>query len=264
MPIHKVPASFLLPRNLSQEQVDTAKSHKFLWDISQIKQISNEIVRPVSSNTQLNDIEHKKLSQCEDALVKTRNIFKGGLYKSPNKIRLNRTADHLISAKNKLIELRRESTSEAEMMYRSINNKIGNCGELTNIAYILLYKLGLNPHYVELDDLKTGRFDHALCQVTINKIQYFIDPWSNIICRRENFLDSLSNKFILWGSKGKYISMDIPRNVIAKYLLEKDRCVLKDYIVNINDIRNLEVVSEGPKSRLNLLSKNPVLYQLNG
>lgn len=262
MPIHKVPTSLLLPQNINQYQEDSAKDPKSLWSIHQIKQISHEIARPISANTQLNEVERKKLGLCEDVLVKVRNIFKGGLYKSPNKIRLNRTVDELFASRDKLIKLRNEATSEAEMMYQSINNKIGNCGELANIAYTLLFKSGLNPLYIEFVNFKTEQFDHALCQVTINNIKYFIDPWSNIICRREDYLDTLSNKLISWSSKGKYISMGIPRNIVAKYLVEKDKLILIDYIININDVRNLEVVSEGVKARLNLLSTNPALSQL--
>lgn len=178
------------------------------------------------------------LKKADDCLLQTRSYFKGSPNKSANKIRLNRTVQQHQNCLEQLSKNRAIKDKKAFLL-AAIQSKTGNCGELAEICYVLSCHAGLNPNFVRLIDVKNKRFDHIFCQIAINGQDYNIDPWANIVCKKEDYNDLLKTKIADWNSKGKYLAQDLNWSNIGSYLETKNSEILGENKITMVDIDNM-------------------------
>lgn len=198
------------------------------------------------------------LKKADDCLLQTRSYFKGSPNKSANKIRLNRTVQQHQNCLEQLSKNRAIKDKKAFLL-AAIQSKTGNCGELAEICYVLSCHAGLNPNFVRLIDVKNKRFDHIFCQIAINGQDYNIDPWANIVCKKEDYNDLLKTKIADWNSKGKYLAQDLNWSNIGSYLETKN----SENKITMVDIDNMVEVYNGKYNDLDKLAEASFLRRSN-
>ncbi|MEQ4660509.1 hypothetical protein AB7Z36_17070 [Providencia rettgeri] len=202
------------------------------------------------------------LKKADDCLLQTRSYFKGSPNKSANKIRLNRTVQQHQNCLEQLSKNRAIKDKKAFLL-AAIQSKTGNCGELAEICYVLSCHAGLNPNFVRLIDVKNKRFDHDFCQIAINGQDYNIDPWANIVCKKEDYNDLLKTKIADWNSKGKYLAQDLNWSNIGSYLETKNSEILGENKITMVDIDNMVEVYNGKYNDLDKLAEASFLRRSN-
>ncbi|BBV01780.1 hypothetical protein AB6H26_15505 [Providencia hangzhouensis] len=202
------------------------------------------------------------LKKADDCLLQTRSYFKGSPNKSANKIRLNRTVQQHQNCLEQLSKNRAIKDKKAFLL-AAIQSKTGNCGELAAICYVLSCHAGLNPNFVRLIDVKNKRFDHVFCQIAINGQDYNIDPWANIVCKKEDYNDLLKTKIADWNSKGKYLAQDLNWSNIGSYLETKNSEILGENKITMVDIDNMVEVYNGKYNDLDKLAEASFLRRSN-
>lgn len=202
------------------------------------------------------------LKKADDCLLQTRSYFKGSPNKSANKIRLNRTVQQHQNCLEQLSKNRAIKDKKAFLL-AAIQSKTGNCGELAEICYVLSCHAGLNPNFVRLIDVKNKRFDHIFCQIAINGQDYNIDPWANIVCKKEDYNDLLKTKIADWNSKGKYLAQDLNWSNIGSYLETKNSEILGENKITMVDIDNMVEVYNGKYNDLDKLAEASFLRRSN-
>ncbi|MGJ7973542.1 hypothetical protein ACK2MR_12085 [Providencia hangzhouensis] len=202
------------------------------------------------------------LKKADDCLLQTRSYFKGSPNKSANKIRLNRTVQQHQNCLEQLSKNRAIKDKKAFLL-AAIQSKTGNCGELAEICYVLSCHAGLNPNFVRLIDVKNKRFDHVFCQIAINGQDYNIDPWANIVCKKEDYNDLLKTKIADWNSKGKYLAQDLNWSNIGSYLETKNSEILGENKITMVDIDNMVEVYNGKYNDLDKLAEASFLRRSN-
>ncbi|PCQ38518.1 hypothetical protein [Providencia rettgeri] len=111
--------------------------------------------------------------------------------------------------------------------------------------------------------MKNKRFDHAFCQIAINGQDYNIDPWANIVCKKEDYNDLLKTKIADWNSKGKYLAQDLNWSNIGSYLETKNSEILGENKITMVDIDNMVEVYNGKYNDLDKLAEASFLRRSN-
>jgi len=183
--------------------------------IQKIERNHNSTISYRPDQIQLNNETPNSSSQDElviaaKVLSDIRLLFKGEKLKSTNKMKLisesnstemvsfnNSFAKILHSMYQPLAEIRKNDIQER--LKRCVREGVGNCGEMADLAIALCRDGGLDANCIFYE------FDHAACLVKINGEDYIIDPWANLFCKRDVYLDKFIEKINNWSSSGKVV-----------------------------------------------------------
>lgn len=198
------------------------------------------------------DNEHLNNSQVKAAKVKlaekilqfTRGFYSGSSLKSANKFRYNRTPYNHMESAIKINDMRTHSNNIEELLLRSVFDQAGNCDEMAYIAYAYCYKYGLAPTILHYDDTKNDRFGHIVCQIELDGEKFIIDPWANIFCPVNEFINQLIAKLDEWETKHKFVLTPFPMHMKSINALYSDSNFLYGKKINREDILNLEIIGE--------------------
>lgn len=219
-----------LENNESSQKEMSLSSH-----ISEVKMGTCDIKKPFESEVVSMEMILPKEDVGRDILRDVRLLFKGGKYKSCNKIIPNKPFTDRMNCLLGYIKIKEINNLRKEIE-KSTELKISNCDTMAKIAYVLSEGRGLTPKYNQYVTTDF-RFHHMTCQVNINEIYYIIDPWANIFCKKEDFIQSLGDKISTWKGNGKLI--------IHKKIGGEDLFITDDKhksIITVNDVSRLHLI----------------------
>jgi hypothetical protein len=115
-----------------------------------------------------------------------------------------------VSEKHLKLSILRDNSNGTTTANESILNQTGNCGEMNSVAYSLYKELGLNPVIKEFYDTESELFNHRVCELTIDNQTYIADAWSDLLCKKEDFLPLLAQRVEEWRDSGKVVLKKYP------------------------------------------------------
>lgn len=136
-------------------------------------------------------------------------------------------------------------------LMKLVKLSLGNCGEQSDVVYALLHKYGFNPEIV-IYETPDRAFDHQVCRVNIDGEEYIVDPWSNTICRQDNYILQLENKLLEWEKGNKMVVSN--ENYLHEFYEDK---LSDDHRVRPSEVHKLNIVNSGhPNGENNIVKSN--------
>lgn len=210
-------------------------------------------LRP-TKNLQLAATHNNKkenILKAKEILKTTRELFKDSTSKSSNKatnkFKTTNLPETYFVKMSALHTIRSYSSTEKKLML-AMEFKLGNCGEMAQIAFALCQQQGMLAELIGYDDPVNQRFDHVACLVSIDGEDFVIDPWANTFCKLDQHIEALVHKAKQWEGKDKFILISSSYSCNEVSSFHKDSNSLKLKAATESDIRNLKI-SEHSKPR---------------
>lgn len=190
----------------------------------------------------LND-KKENILKAKKILKTTRELFKDSTSKSSNKtsnkLKTTNLPETYFVKMCTLSTIRSYSTEKSLML--AMEFKLGNCGEMAQIAFALCQQQGMLAEVISYEDPVNQRFDHSACLVSIDDEDFIIDPWANTFCKLDQHIEALVYKAKQWEGKDKFvlISGGYTSNEVSSF--HKDSNSLKLKTATESDIRNLKI-----------------------
>lgn len=169
----------------------------------------NSIKRVENGKSDITFNKNPQLDKAREILDTIKNHFKQSDFRSSSKLNLRRPYDAHVASYKKLLALRDTGLIREKEILKIAEKRAANCGEMARLAYAMCYKHDLKPIQGSWFRNEGKEFDHAVCQIDIDNEKYIMDPWANILCKKEDYIEQIASKLEKWKQKDKYMLADV-------------------------------------------------------
>lgn len=220
-----------------------------------VSKVINSIGLVKNSHADMTCNQSPQLNAAKEVLQIIRSHFKGRASKCCSKLNLNIPYAKFIAGAKEIGDFRRANLSIDKEILTSVENRFANCNELATVAYALSHKHNLHPELAFYQFGKDKEGGHVACQVMIEGEKYIIDAWTNILCRKEDYVENLANKLQSWGKKDKFMLREF------KYSTDEDYFNKIKSAYEKKETRNAIVVKPEDLQHSSLISGVPDCFK---